>query len=98
MTLKEINTFIKAIQQKEKMNRTQTYLVASLTANFVGCVMNGKQIPPIHQVFPEVYEELAQKEQEEQDYRAMMLYKEQMLDYAIAVNKRNKAIKDGENK
>lgn len=80
------------------MNRTQTYLMASLTANFVGCVMNGKQIPPIHQVFPEVYEELAQKEQEEQDYRAMMLYKEQMLDYAMAVNKRNKAKKDGENK
>lgn len=98
MTLKEINTFIKSIQQKEKMNRTQTYLVASLTANFVGCVMNGKQIPPIHQVFPEVYEELAQKEREEQDYRAMMLYKEQMLDYAMAVNKRNKAKKDGENK
>lgn len=98
MTLKEINAFIKAIQQKEKTNRTQAYLVASLTANFVGCVMNGKQIPPIHQVFPEVYEELAQKEQEEQDYRAMMLYKEQMLDYAMAVNKRNKAKKDGENK
>jgi hypothetical protein len=28
----------------------------------------------------------------------MMLYKEQMLDYAMAINKRNKAKRDGENK
>lgn len=98
MTLKEINTFIKAIQEKEKKNRTQTYLLASLTANFVGCVMNGKQIPPIHQVFPEVYQELAEEERKAQEYRAMMLYKEQMIDYAMAVNKRNKVTRDGENK
>lgn len=98
MTLKELNQFIEAIQEKEKINRLNAYLQASLTANFVGCILGGKQIPPIHQVFPENYQELAQKEQEEQDYKAMMLYKEQMLDYAMAVNKRNKAIKDGENK
>lgn len=98
MTLKELLEYIKAIQEKEKQKRQAQYLQASLTANFVGCVMNGKPIPPIHQVFPEIYQDLVQKEQEEQDYKAMMLYKEQMLDFANYHNKRRQAKKDGENK
>lgn len=98
MTLKELLEFIKVIQEKEKIRRQDTYLQASLTANFVGCILNGKPIPPIHQVFPEIYQDFIQKEQEEQDYKAMMLYKEQMLDFANYHNKRRQAKKDGENK
>lgn len=97
MTLKEINAFIKAVQEKEKMNRLNAYLQASMTANFVGDILSGKPIPPIQNVFPELFDDLLKKQQEEQDYKAMMLYKEQMLDYAKAVNQRNKANKDGEN-
>ena len=69
-----------------------------MTAYFIGDIINGKQIPPIQQVFPELYPEEMKKQQEEQDYKAMMLYKEQMLDFANYHNKRRKAIKDGENK
>lgn len=98
MTLKELSQYISAIQEKEKKHRADLYLQASMVANFVGFIINGKQIPPIHTVFPETYNDLAKKEQEEQDYKAMMLYKEQMLDYAMAINKRNKAKRDGENK
>lgn len=96
MTLKEISQFIKAIQEQEKIKRGETYLLASLTANFIGCVVNGKQIPPIHQVFPELYDNEAKIEQEKKDYLAQMLYKEQMLDWAMAVNKRNQAKREGE--
>lgn len=97
MTLKEILEFIKAVQKKEKQKRQEYYLEATLIANFVGCVIGGKQIPAIHQVFPEIYQEEVKIDQEKRDYQAMMLYKEQMLDYANRVNKRNKAIKEGEN-
>jgi hypothetical protein len=33
-----------------------------MVANFVGFIINGKQIPPIHTVFPETYNDLAKKE------------------------------------
>ena len=96
MTIKEINIFIKAIQERERDKYSNTYLQASLTANFVGFIINGKQIPPIHSVFPELYEDEARIAQAKQDYLAQMLYKEQMLDWAMAVNKRNQAKKEGE--
>lgn len=99
MTLKEITLFIQGIQKQENMKRQDYYLQASLIANFIGFVINGKPIPPIHQVFPELYqEEQIKQEKEEREYKAMMLYKEQMLDYANALNKRNKAKRNGENK
>lgn len=90
MTIKEINIFIKAIQEREKQKYSNTYLQASLTANFIGCVINGKEIPPIHKVFPEFFEN---EEQRERDRLAQMLYKEQMLDWATRVNKKNQAKK-----
>lgn len=90
MTLKEIILFIKSIQEKEKIKKRDMYLQASLNANFIGFVINGKQIPPIYDVFPESFADFAQAEREEQEMKAMMLYKEQMIDFANAVNKRNK--------
>lgn len=94
MTLKEILEFIKAVQEREKVERQKQYLQASLTANFVGCIISGKPIPSIYKVFPEIYQQENQMEQEKLDYQAMMLYKEQMLDYANRINKRNKAKKE----
>ena len=91
MTIKEINIFLGAYQEKEKLSYSKAYLQASLVANFVGCIINGKTIPPIHQVFPELYTD--EIEQERKQYMAEMLYKEQMLDWANAVNKRNRARK-----
>lgn len=83
--------FLKAIKEKTNRIRQEQYLQASLNANFVGFIINGKQIPPIHEIFPEYYEEeTAQKIREEQEYNQMMLYKEQMIDYMNAVNKRNR--------
>lgn len=87
MTLKEILDFIKAAQQKEIKSRQELYLQASLIANFVGCAISGKEIPPIYQVFPEAFQEQAEVDQKEREYQAAMLYKEQMLDFANQVNK-----------
>ena len=96
MTLKEISAFIKAIQEQEKTKQANMYLQASLIANFIGNVVNGKQIPPIHSVFPELFADEQKIEQERKEYMAEMLYKEQMLDWAMAVNKRNQAKREGE--
>lgn len=98
MTIKEMNICIKIFQEQEKDKYEKMYLQASLIAGFVGNMLNGNPIPPIHQVFPELYKEQIELEQKEQEYKAMMLYKEQMLDWANAVNKkRKKAKQDGEN-
>ena len=99
MTIKEINQFIKSIQLIEKQKIQEIYLQASLQANFVGYILNGKQIPPIQNVFPEMYQELIEQDQKRQQELALALYKEQMIDWANAVNKtqRAKQKKDGEN-
>ena len=98
MTIKEINQFIKSIQQREKQIRQNIYLQASLQANFVGYILNGKQIPPIQNVFPEMYQDLIEQDQKRQQELALALYKEQMIDWAKAHNKqRAKTKKDGEN-
>ena len=99
MTIKEINQFIKSIQLIEKQKIQEIYLQASLQANFVGYILNGKQIPPIQNVFPEMYQELIEQDQKRQQELALALYKEQMIDWANAVNKKQRAKqkKDGEN-
>ena len=97
MTNYEIIQYLKAIQQKQKEQREAIYLEAQLTANFVGYVLNGKQIPPIQNVFPETFT-VAEQDKKKQQELALALYKEQMIDWANAHNKqRAKTKKDGEN-
>ena len=99
MTIKEMNIYLKVVQEKEKAKYELAYIQASMVANFVGTMLSGKPIPPIHKVFPEFYIDENKKAQEEHEMRAAMLYKEQMLDWMSAVNKRNAAqrARDGEN-
>ena len=97
MTNYEIIQYLKAIQQKQKEQREAIYLEAQLTANFVGYVLNGKQIPPIQNVFPETFK-VAEQDKKKQEELQLALYKEQMIDWAKAHNKqRAKQKKDGEN-
>ena len=97
MTNYEIIQYLKAIQQKQKEQREAIYLEAQLTANFVGYVLNGKQIPPIQNVFPETFK-VAEQYKKKQEELQLALYKEQMIDWANAHNKqREKTKKDGEN-
>jgi hypothetical protein len=55
MTFKEINIYLKVIQEKEKSKYELAYLEASLIANFVGNLFGGKPIPSLYKVFPEFY-------------------------------------------
>lgn len=98
MTNYEIIQYLKAIQQKQKEQREAIYLEAQLTANFVGYVLNGKQIPPIQNVFPETFKAAAEQDKKKREELQLALYKEQMIDWAKAHNKqRAKTKKDGEN-
>ena len=92
--MKEICDYIRAIQKQEKDKRAFAYFQASMAASFVGLVMNGNSIPPIYEVLPDDFGYMKQ----EADDRALMLYKEQMLDFANRHNKK-RAVKnkDGEN-
>lgn len=94
MTLKEICDFIKAIKKREEDKRAFAYFEASMMASFVGLVMNGNSIPPIYEVLPDDFGYMKQ----EADDKATMLYKEQLLDFAMRHNKkRAEKNKDGEN-
>ena len=95
-TLGEINLMIKVYadirKEKHKENLITQYNTAYSIAMFTVGLLNGKQIPSIYQLFPNDFKEEATIEQ---DLIAMALYKEQMLDYAMAHNKRRHA-KEGE--
>lgn len=91
MTLDEIILFLKAMGEQEKRNRTNLYLQASLVASFVGRVFNGKPIPSIETIFPEIINKPTEVDEE----KAQAFYKEQMIEYAKAFNRKRK--KRGEN-
>ncbi len=103
MTIGEIHIVIKSFQkQKEeevKENLVGAYNTAFLTATFINSSMNGKPIPQMYELFPTLFhpeEDKSDEEIKEQEFKAMMLYKEQMLDFAAAHNKRRNAVKEGE--
>ena len=98
MTLKEIHQFLIASQQKEKIELQHIYLQASLQANFVGFILNGKQIPPIQEIFPEIYQEEIELDEKKKEENEIILFKHQMMAWAKAHNEqRAKQKKDGEN-
>ena len=85
MTLKEIKLVIESYAENKNNELEQqkhyVYNNAYLTAVFVGCLFNGKQLPTISEVFPEV------KSEETQDNNVLII-KEKLLDFAEQVNKR----------
>lgn len=80
---------------KSKEIMSQAYLVAELTADFVGLAFNGKRRPSLQECFPAQFG-VTEDEQEENQKKATALYKEQMLDFANRFNARRRA-KEGEN-
>lgn len=82
---------------KSKEIMSQAYLVAELTADFVGLAFNGKRRPSLQECFPAQFGDIiTEDEQEENQKKATALYKEQMLDFANRFNARRRA-KEGEN-
>ena len=99
MTIKEINQFIKSTQLIEKQKIQEIYLQASLQANFVGYILNGEKIPPIQDVFPEIYQEEIELDRKKREENEAILFGYQMMAWAKAHNEqwRAKHKKDGEN-
>lgn len=65
------------------------YNLAAMTATFVGANLGGKNIPFIEELYPDQFSE-PKKEVD----NSWVIYKERMMDYAIAHNKNRK--KEGE--
>lgn len=99
MTLKEIHQFLLANQEKENLKLEHIYLQASLQANFVGFILNGKQIPPIQEIFPEIYNTVeTEQSRQKREEMEIVLFENQMKAWAKAHNEwRAKQKKDGEN-
>ncbi len=81
-TLGEINTVIKAkkelMEAEEKSSISKMYITASMTAQFVGRMLNGKSIPSLYELFPNVYE------QPEMDWK---VYQAQFMSFAEEHNR-----------
>lgn len=87
MTIGEINLLIQTFQEKEEIRAKEilasNYNLASMIASFVGCSLAGKQIPDINELYPTQFQE----EKPIEEDMSWMIYKEQMIDFAIAHNK-----------
>lgn len=105
MTYGEIKLIIKKYNEKMKLElevkqREQEahvaslYTLASLTAQFTLTLYGGKPIPSLEEVFPALAKENPEEEKinglSKAEYNRMMLYKEQMIDFANQRNKLNK--------
>ena len=81
-TVGEIETTVTATKElreaEEKAYLQKMYLTSSMTAQFVGRMLNGKQIPSINEMFPGVFEE------REMDWQ---VYQAQFLQFAEAHNR-----------
>lgn len=86
MTLKEIKLIIETFSENRKIEIEQQkhniYNTSFLTALFVGCVFNGKNIPTISEVFPDTAVE------ETKEDTSVLIIKEKLLDFANEANKR----------
>lgn len=87
MTIGEIDLLIKTFQEKEEIRAKEilasNYNLASMIASFIGCSLDGKQIPDINELYPIQFQE----EKPIEEDKSWMIYKEQMIDFAIAHNK-----------
>lgn len=81
MTLAEITIVLNNYKEEEEKKAKEIAIVnynqATLIADFVSLRLNGKPLPSYHEVFPDAKPPVDEQAQKEQDYKAMMLQKEQ---------------------
>lgn len=94
MTFDEVETVIinydKYDKNKHKEQLIYDYNLADLISSFTLLKMNGKPIPKLYDCYPDLFED--QKRKEKEDMKSIMLYKEQMLDFANYHNKKRKGV------
>lgn len=81
MTLAEITIVLNNYKEEEEKKAKEIAMVnynqATLIADFISLRLNGKPLPSYHEVFPDAKPPVDEQAQKEQDYKAMMLQKEQ---------------------
>ena len=81
-TIGEIALYLKVFQENEEAKAKEilvsNYNIAYLTSSFVGCSLNGKPIPSIQQLFPDIFREenVEEQKKKENEEKALALYKE----------------------
>lgn len=79
-----IESYAEETENKVKEKFAFNYNNAVLIANFVCRGLNGEKLPPIHEIYPDMFAAPTPKE----DDKALQLYKEQFLDFANAHNRK----------
>lgn len=95
MTFGEVETVIinydKLDKEKHKEQLIYDYNLADMISSFVLLKFDNKPIPKLYECFPDLFQD--QKKKEEEDMKRIMLYKEQMIDFANYHNKKRKGVK-----
>jgi len=85
-----LNNYKDEQEQKAKEKAIITYNQAVMIADFVSLRLNGKPLPSYSELFPDAKAPVDEKAQKEQDYKRMMLLKEQMMFFAKTHNANRK--------
>lgn len=92
MTIGEITLIIQTFQKREETKAKEilatNYNLACMITDFIGRSLNGQSIPTIQEVYPSLQNDVDIKPQKK--IEPWQIYKEQMIDYALAHNKKRK--------
>ena len=97
--LDSINAYNKQNEYILKQNTMNGYNVARMTANFVGCVLSGEDMPSIEDIYPSLFtKDIIQEHNipENGMTNDLILLKEQFLDFAQKRNQEYNKTKKGE--
>jgi len=97
--LDSINAYNKQNEYILKQNTMNGYNVARMTANFVGCILSGEDMPSIEDIYPSLFtKDIIQDNSVPENGMTndLILLKEQFLDFAQKRNQEYNKTKKGE--
>ena len=97
--LDSINAYNKQNEYILKQNTMNGYNVARMTANFVGCILCGEDMPSIEDIYPSIFTKDIIRDNsvpENGMTNDLILLKEQFLDFAQKRNQEYNKTKKGE--
>ena len=97
--LDSINAYNKQNEYIMKQNTMNGYNVARMTANFVGCILSGEDMPSIEDIYPSIFtKDIIQDNSVPENGMTndLILLKEQFLDFAQKRNQEYNKPKKGE--
>lgn len=97
--LDSINAYNKQNEYILKQNTMNGYNVARMTANFVGCILSGENMPSIEDIYPSIFTKDIIRDNsvpENGMTNDLILLKEQFLDFAQKRNQEYNKTKKGE--